>query len=60
VEAGHPDGWWRYTGRDGAVIGIRRFGESAPGGELMKLFGFTTDAVIASVRHVVATAARCA
>jgi len=51
VEAGHPDGWRRYTGRAGAVIGISRFGESAPGGVLMKHFGFTADAVMAAVRQ---------
>ena len=51
VEAGHPDGWRRYTGRSGAVIGINRFGESAPGGELMKHFGFTPEAVMAAVRQ---------
>jgi transketolase len=50
VEAGHPDGWRRYTGRSGAVIGIARFGESAPGGTLMTHFGFTADAVMAAVR----------
>jgi transketolase len=60
VEAGHPDGWRRYTGRAGAVIGIARFGESAPGGELMKHFGFTADAVMAAVRQRVAAAARTA
>jgi transketolase len=57
VEAGHPDGWHRYTGRSGAVIGIARFGESAPGGTLMAHFGFTADAVMAAVRRVVAVAA---
>jgi transketolase len=57
VEAGHPDGWRRYTGRSGAVIGIRRFGESAPGAELMKHFGFTAEAVMDAVRQRVASAA---
>jgi transketolase len=57
VEAGHPDGWRRYTGRSGAVIGIARFGESAPGPALMKHFGFTADAVMAAVRVRVAAAA---
>ena len=60
VEAGHPDGWRRYTGRAGAVIGIARFGESAPGGQLMQHFGFTADAVMAAVRQRVAAAARTA
>lgn len=60
VEAGHPDGWRKYTGRIGAVIGIARFGESAPGGELMKHFGFTADAVMAAVRQRVASSTRTA
>jgi len=60
VEAGHPDGWRRYTGRAGAVIGLQRFGESAPGGALMKHFGFTADAVMAAVRQRVAVASRTA
>ncbi len=60
VEAGHPDGWRRYTGRAGAVIGINRFGESAPGGQLLQHFGFTADAVVAAVRQRVAVAARTA
>ena len=55
VEAGHPDGWRRYTGRSGAVIGIASFGESAPGPALMQHFGFTADAVMAAVRSRVAT-----
>ena len=57
VEAGHPDGWRRYTGRMGTVIGISRFGESAPGGELMKHFGFTAEAVVAAVQRQVARVA---
>ncbi len=57
VEAGHPDGWRRYTGRSGAVVGIRRFGESAPGPALMQHFGFTADAVMAVVRRCLDTGA---
>jgi len=60
VEAGHPDGWRRYTGRSGAVVGINRFGESAPGPALMQHFGFTPDAVVAAVRSRVALAAALA
>jgi transketolase len=54
VEAGHPDGWRRYTGRSGAVLGIAGFGESAPGPALLRHFGFTADAVMAAVRSRVA------
>jgi len=53
VEAGHPDGLRRYAGRDGAVIGLSRFGESAPGPQLMSHFGFTIEAVADAARRVV-------
>jgi transketolase len=45
IEVGVSDGWYRFVGREGLVIGIDRFGESAPGGELFKYFGFTGEAV---------------
>jgi transketolase len=45
VEAGHPMGWERYTGEEGAVLGIDRFGASAPGGVLLEKFGFTAESV---------------
>jgi transketolase len=51
IEAGHPDGLRRYAGRDGVVIGLARFGESAPGPQLMAHFGFTTDAVAQAALH---------
>ncbi|MEX1199073.1 MAG: transketolase [Pseudohongiellaceae bacterium] len=47
VEAGAVDGWYRYVGLDGDVIGMRSFGESAPGGALMKEFGFTAENIAA-------------
>ena len=40
------------SGSTGAVIGIDRFGESAPAGELFKYFGFTAENVVAAVRQV--------
>jgi len=52
VEAGVPDGWYQYTGMNGAVVGIKRFGESAPAGELFKEFGFTVDNVVKAVEGV--------
>ena len=52
VEAGASDLWHKYVGRTGAVVGIDRFGESAPAGELFKLFGFTGDRVAKTVREV--------
>ena len=54
VEAGVSDGWYKYVGLDGAVIGLNRFGESAPAGELFKYFGITAEAVAAAVRMLVA------
>ncbi|MGH8677987.1 MAG: transketolase-like TK C-terminal-containing protein, partial [Burkholderiales bacterium] len=52
VEAGVSDFWRKYVGLDGAVVGIDRFGESAPGGELFKFLGFTVDAVVSAVKGV--------
>jgi transketolase len=45
VEALSPFGWERYTGSDGAIIGIDHFGASAPGDEVMRRFGFTVERV---------------
>ncbi|MGO9011963.1 MAG: transketolase [Bryobacteraceae bacterium] len=45
VEAGATLGWSRFAGDEGVVIGLDRFGASAPGGELMQHFGFTADRV---------------
>ena len=52
VEAGVTDGWWRYVGMHGRVIGMDRFGESAPANELFEHFGFTTDNVVAVVKDL--------
>lgn len=46
VEAGSPFGWERYTGLDGAVIGLDRFGASAPGATLFEKLGFTVQHVV--------------
>ncbi len=46
IEAGHVDGWFKYVGLDGRVIGMTTFGESAPGDKLMSQFGFTADNII--------------
>ncbi|MBM3117220.1 transketolase [Jeongeupia naejangsanensis] len=53
VEAGVTDGWRKYVGLEGDVIGLDRFGESAPAGELFKLFGFTVDNVVARAKALV-------
>jgi len=56
VEAGVTDYWRKYVGAvdsgHGAVVGIDRFGESAPGPELFKHFGFTVESVVAAVKRV--------
>ena len=52
VEAGVTDGWYKYTGLQGKVVGINRFGESAPAGELFKYFGFTVENVVKAVESV--------
>ena len=52
VEAGVSDGWYKYVGTTGAVLGLDRFGESAPAGELFKLFGFTTENLVRIVKSV--------
>jgi transketolase len=46
VEAGSPIGWRKYVTDDGAILGITRFGESAPGEEVMAEFGFTVDNIV--------------
>ena len=46
IEAGVADGWWRYVGPRGRVVGMRSFGASAPGKDLFKHFGFTSAAVV--------------
>ena len=52
VEAGITDFWRKYVGLEGAVVGIDRFGESAPGGELFKFFGITVEGVVAAARSL--------
>ena len=57
VEAGVTDFWRKYVGAvdsaAGAVVGIDRFGESAPAGELFKFFGFTVENVVSVVKELV-------
>jgi len=52
VEAAVTDAWYKYVGLNGAVVGINRFGESAPAGELFKYFGFTVEKVVEAVESV--------
>jgi transketolase len=52
VEAGVTAAWYKYVGLQGRVVGIDRFGESAPAGQLFKEFGFTVENVVKSVEEV--------
>ncbi len=52
VEAAVTEGWYKYVGLDGVVVGMDRFGESAPAGELFKYFGFTVENVVKAVNSV--------
>ena len=52
VEAGVTDYWRKYVGLEGAVVGLDRFGESAPAGELFKYFGITAEAVADAVKRL--------
>ena len=52
VEAGITMGWWKWVTAEGGVIGIDRFGESGPGEEVMKIFGFTVEHVVEKAKEV--------
>lgn len=52
VEAAIMDGWWKYVGLKGKVIGMTTFGESAPAPELFEYFGITTDNVLKAINEV--------
>ncbi|MGD8557194.1 MAG: transketolase family protein, partial [Chromatiales bacterium] len=54
VEAAVTEGWYKYVGLNGRVIGINRFGESAPAGQLFEEFGFTADNVLKAIDEVTA------
>lgn len=53
IEAGVTDGWYKYVGLQGKVVGINRFGESAPAEQLFREFGFTVEAVAETVKQVI-------
>jgi transketolase len=53
VEAGVTDGWYKYVGLEGAVVGLDRFGESAPAGALFKEFGFTVANLVKTVEQFI-------
>ncbi|WP_341889587.1 transketolase [Variovorax sp. YR752] len=58
VEAGSSGLWWKYVGENGDVVGLDRFGESAPAGDLFRLFGITAEMVAVRATRLVAAAAK--
>jgi transketolase len=52
IEAAHTDFWRKYVGLAGSVVGISRFGESAPGNVLLEHFGFTIDNIVNKVNSL--------
>ncbi len=54
IEAGSPLGWERYVGLDGAVIGLNRFGASAPGEIVMRELGFTPEHIVKVAKSILA------
>jgi len=53
VEAGVTIGWWKYVGSDGDVVGIDRFGASAPGSKVLAELGFTAENVAARAKKLI-------
>ena len=54
VEAGATMGWWKYVGRDGAIVGLDHFGGSAPGPEVLAHFGFTPENIVKKAQEAIA------
>jgi len=52
IEAQLSDFWYKYVGFEGRIVGMNSFGESAPAGELFKLFGFTVENVVAKAKEI--------
>jgi transketolase len=55
VEAAVADGWYKYVGLNGVVVGMNTFGESAPAKELFAYFGFTVEKVVEAVNSLIGT-----
>ena len=55
IEAGVSNGWWKYVGQSGRIVGLDRFGASAPASELFEYFGFSVDNVLKIARELLAT-----
>ncbi len=56
IEAGSTLGWWKYVGTDGAVIGLDRFGASAPAKRILTELGFTAENVAATAKKLLGKA----
>jgi transketolase len=52
IEAGVPDAWYQYVGLDGKIVGLHRFGLSAPGAQAMKEFGIDAEHVVAAAKSL--------
>jgi transketolase len=52
IEAGVTGLWWKYVGLDGKVVGIDRFGLSAPGGKVMEVLGMTAQSVVEAAQSL--------
>jgi len=52
IEAGVPDTWYQYVGLDGNIVGLHRFGMSAPGSEVMKEFGIDAAHVVEAAKSL--------
>jgi transketolase len=57
VEAGSPIGWWKYVGRHGDVIGLERFGASAPGKVALEKLGYSVSNIVNRAKSLVESAA---
>jgi transketolase len=58
VEPGSPMSWWRWVGPDGEVIGLERFGASAPGAKVLEELGFSTENIAARASALLARVVR--
>jgi transketolase len=54
MEAAHPMSWYRWVGDDGVILGIERFGASAPGARIFTELGFTVDRIVETAKKLVA------
>ena len=57
IEAGHPMSWYRWVGDNGVVLGLERFGASAPYARLYEELGLTVDKIVAAARELVTRSA---